>query len=242
MRIAICEDTPSDARSLNESLTRYLDVNKLAAEVDFFTGGEDFLSAFEPGKFQIIFMDIYMAKSGITGMDAAKEVNALDKDAAIIFTTTSDEYTLAGYGVAVFYILKPVEQKDMNQAMEKCRLQIERFAKTIEIVVNRMPIQIRLRDIYYIEIIIRNCVFSFAAGKKTTSAMNISDLMKKLGGSTFIQCHRSYVVNILHVRKMTKTEFIFKNGEKVPIGRKYRDAAQDAYRECFEKLIMGEVL
>ena len=242
MRIAICEDIPADARQLNEALTRYLDANKLEGEVSFFTSGEEFLSAFEPGKFQIIFMDIFMTKGGITGMDAAKKVNTLDKDAALIFTTTSDEYTLAGYSVAVFYILKPVEQKDINEAMEKCRLQIERFATTTEIIVNRMPLQIRLRDIYYVEIIVRNCIFTFATGKKTASGMNMSELMDKLDGSTFIQCHRSYVVNILHVRKITKTGFVFENGETVPIGRKYQDSAQKAYRKCFEKLIMGEVL
>jgi len=242
MRIAICEDIPADARQLNEALTRYLDANKLEGEVSFFTSGEEFLSAFEPGKFQIIFMDIFMTKGGITGMDAAKKVNTLDKDAALIFTTTSDEYTLAGYSVAVFYILKPVEQKDINEAMEKCRSQIERFAKTIEISVNRMPLQIRLRDIYYIEIVVRNCIFTLETGRKTASGMNMSELMDKLEGSTFIQCHRSYVVNILHIRKMTKTDFVLENGEIVPIGRKYQASAQKAYRKCFEKLIMGEVL
>jgi len=241
MRIAICEDVPADAQRLNETLTRYFDANKLVGEVSFFTSGEDFLSAFEPGKFQIIFMDIYMTKGGITGMDAAKRVNELDKDAALIFTTTSDEYTLEGYSVAVFYILKPVEQKDMNKAMEKCRSQIERFAKTIEITVDRMPLQIRMRDIYYVEIVVRNCIFTFAAGRKSASGMNMSELMDKLDGSTFVQCHRSYVVNILHVRKMTKTDFVFENGEMVPIGRKYHDSAQKAYRKCFEKLIMGEI-
>jgi DNA-binding LytR/AlgR family response regulator len=242
MKIAICEDTPADAQQLSDALARYLDVNKLAGEVSFFTCGEDFLSAFEPGKFQIVFMDIFMTKGGITGMDAAKTVNELDKDTALIFITTSDEYILAGYSVAVYYIIKPVEQKDVNKAMEKCRLQIERFAKTIEIMVNRMPLQIRLRDIYFVEIVGRNCIFTFTKGKKTASGMNMSELTDKLDGSTFIQCHRSYVVNILHVRKMTKAEFILENGEVVPIGRKYQGAAQKAYTECYEKLIMGETL
>ena len=242
VRVAICEDVQADARLLGEALARYLDANKLAAEVSFFTSGEDFLSAFEPGKFQIIFMDIYMTKGGITGMDAAQKVNKLDKDAAIIFTTGSDEYTLAGYSVAVFYILKPVKQKDISDAMEKCRLQIERFAKTVEITVNRMPLKVRLRDIYYIEIIVRDCIFSFATGKETASGMSMSELINMLEGSTFIQCHRSYIVNLLHIRKMTKSEFVLENGDTVPIGRKHQAAAQKAYTQCYERLIMGETL
>ena len=242
MRIAICEDTPSDAQILYEALTRCLETNNLTAEIFLFANGEEFLSSFECGKFQIIFMDIYMTKGGITGMDAAKKVNQVDKDAAIIFTTTSVDYLLSGYSVAVFYIVKPVEQKDVSDAMEKCRLQIERFAKTIEVMVNRMPIKIRLRDIYYVEIINKTCIFTFAAGRRIESYISMSELTEKLIGSTFIKCHRSYIVNILHVKKMTKTDFVFENGEQVPIGRKYQDAAQKAYQECFEKLIMGDVL
>jgi DNA-binding LytR/AlgR family response regulator len=240
MRIAICEDTQPDAERLSETLSRYLDANSLDADVDFFTSGEDFISAFEPGSYQIIFMDIYMTKGGMTGMDAAEKVNALDKDAAIIFTTTSEEYLLAGYGVAVFYIVKPVEQGDLNKAMEKCRTQIDRFAKTVEIVVDRLPVQVRLRDIYCAETMNRNSVFTFAAGKTTVAGMNMADLADRLDSSSFIQCHKSYIVNLLHAKRMTKTEFILTNGDRVPIGRMYQAGAQRAYRENFARLVMGD--
>jgi hypothetical protein len=42
-------------------------------------------------------------------------------------------------------------------------------------------------------------------------------------------------------RKIRDKDFILKSGELVPIGRKHQTAAHRAYRECFEKLIMGEV-
>ena len=240
MRIAICEDTRDDAHVLDNALSRYLETNNLFADVDFFKSGEDFLSDFEPGKYQIIFMDIYMTVDGVTGMDAAEKVNAADKDAAIIFITTIEEYILAGYSVAVFYIVKPVTQESLNKAMEKCRSQIERYAKTIQVVVDRQPVEIRQRDIFWIETINRNCVFAFAKDKMTASGMNLGELTTKLGGSPFIQCHRSFIVNILHVRKMTETEFILENGGSVPIGRKYQTDAKNEYRKCFAKLIMGQ--
>jgi DNA-binding LytR/AlgR family response regulator len=242
MRIAICEDTSSDLKCLSEALKHYLSANSLDADVDFYTSGEDFVSAFEPGKYQIIFMDIYMTKGGMTGMDTAEKVSAADRDAAIIFTTTSNEYLLAGYGVAVYYIVKPVQQGDLNKAMEKCRLQIDRFAKTIEIVVDRLPIQVRLRDIYCVETINRNSIFTFAAGKTTVAGMSMADLTDRLDGSSFVQCHKSYIVNLLHVKKKTKTEFILANDESAPIGRTYQAAAQKAHKENFAKLVMGDMV
>jgi hypothetical protein len=41
---------------------------------------------------------------------------------------------------------------------------------------------------------------------------------------------------------MIKTDLIFDNGERVPIGRKYQDVAQMTFRACFEKLIIREML
>jgi len=242
MRIAICEDLQNDARLLGENLTRYLAAYGLCAEVDQFSNGEAFLQNFEVDKYQIIFMDIYMAKNGLTGLDVAQKVRNVDKNAALVFTTTSDEYILAGYSFAVYYIIKPVTYENLVLAMEKCRVQIERFAKTMEIIVDRQPIKVRIRDIYCIEIIQRNCVFTFAARKVTAVGISMEELIAKLDGLSFVQCHRSYIINILHVRKITETEFILKSGERVPIGRKFKAAAGKAYRDCFAKLIQGEIV
>jgi DNA-binding LytR/AlgR family response regulator len=76
----------------------------------------------------------------------------------------------------------------------------------------------------------------------TAAGMNIAELAVMLDGSSFIQCHQSYIVNILHMRKIQDKDFVLKSGELVPIGRKYQTDAQRAYRECFEKLIMGEMV
>jgi len=242
MRIAICEDLYDDARLLGENLDRYLDAYGLSAEVFRFSNGEEFLQNFEVDKYQIIFMDIYMAKNGLTGLDVAQKIRSVDKNVALIFTTTSDEYILAGYSFAVYYILKPLTYENLVLAMDKCRVQIERFAKTMEIIVDRQPIKVRIRDIYCIEIIKRNCIFTFAARKLTAVGISMDELTAKLAGSSFVQCHRSYIINILYVRKITETEFILKSGERVPIGRKYKATAQKVYREIFAKLIQGEIV
>jgi len=245
MRIAICEDLPEETRRLVEMIGRYLESNSLDADVESFERGEDFLSAFEPGKYQIIFMDIFMQKNGLTGMDVAEKVSRADREAAIIFVTTSKEFFLDGYSFAVFYITKPYDYEKLAEAMDRCWMQIGRYAKTIEVVVDRHPRQIRLRDIYYVESLGRTCVFRTASHEFTASNLIIDSLVERLGES-FVMCHRSYIVNLLHVKEIVSEKrdkvFIMENGSRIPISRTYLDVSQKAFREFFWKRIQGDPL
>ncbi len=75
--------------------------------LDRFSSGEDFLGAFTPGKYDLIFLDIYM--DGITGMETAKRIRQTDHDCRIIFITISPEFAVESYNVnASFYLLKPI--------------------------------------------------------------------------------------------------------------------------------------
>jgi len=219
MRIAICEDTKTDALYLRKALERYLNNSQLIAEIDLFESGEAFFAAFKPGKYQIVFMDIFMAENGMNGMDTAKKLKAADEHAVVIFTTTTTEYGIEGYNVSVYYIVKPVEYNDLVNAMGKCRHLLERHALSIEITVNRRPLTIRLRDICYVEALQRTCVFATKMGE-FTSARAFEGLELELGGLPFLRCHRSYIVNLNHVETLENRDFILKNGERVPISKR----------------------
>jgi len=219
MRIAICEDTRADALHLLKVMERYLNENQLIAEFDFFENGEDILEAFVPEKYQIVFMDIFMAEDGLNGMDTAKRLIAADENVAVIFTTTTTEYSIEGYNVSVYYIVKPVEYGHLVNAMKKCRHLLDRYAMSIEIIVNRQPLTIRLRDIYYVEASQRTCIFSTEMGKFVV-ARTFESLLHELGGLPFLQCHRSYIVNLSHVETLENKDFIMKDGQKVPVSRR----------------------
>lgn len=162
IQIAICEDIREDALLLKDALNRYLNLNRIPAEIKRFENGEKFVSSFAPGRYQIIFMDIGLKKDGITGMEAAKKVYASDKDAAVVLVTVSTDYVLDGYSCAEYYIVKPVSDEQIAEAMKKCRAQIERFTKTMGIVVEGQPVEIRIRDILLVKASRFDCVINHA--------------------------------------------------------------------------------
>ena len=226
MRIAICEDLKKDCDKLVLLLRDYLSLNSLDADIDVFNSGEDFLAAFAPGKYQILFQDIYLDKGGLNGMQAAEKVREADSDISIVFSTTSEEHGIASYKVdAAYYISKPLDEHELERALHKCRSQIDRFAKTVEIISDRQPVKIRMRDIFYAEVYAHNCVLHTVSGDVRTR-IGLNALEEKLGGIPFIVCHRSYLVNLAHVGAMKKDEFVLKNGARVPISRTYAQAAQ----------------
>ena len=56
LSIAICEDTESDRNLLQNQLAE----SGFAVEYESFSSGEELLLAFLPGKYDVIFLDIYM--------------------------------------------------------------------------------------------------------------------------------------------------------------------------------------
>lgn len=240
MKIAICDDLEKDIARLSGILGEYLSANGLDADVDIFTSGEALIKAFQPGKYQIIFQDIYMG--GMTGMQVCEKIRETDRDVSLILTTTSLEHGIASYKVnAAYYIVKPVDSAELAQAMEKCRSQIERFAKTIEVIENRQPVRIRLRDIYFVESQSRECVFTTASGEVRTNAA-IDTMAERLGGFPFLRCHRSFIVNLLHISDMTQKDFVMDNGRTVPISKAYQVDSRKMFKEYFRAKMQGKPL
>ena len=59
MRIAVCEDNQSDSAILCAYIESYCGKHCYHSEIAVFGSGEAFLTAFSPGIFDLIFLDIY---------------------------------------------------------------------------------------------------------------------------------------------------------------------------------------
>ena len=84
MNIAIVDDRKTDSDRLVGFIDTYAEQHRLQwGAMDRFSSGEEFLGAFTAGKYDLIFLDIYM--DGITGMETAKRIRRADHGCRIIF-------------------------------------------------------------------------------------------------------------------------------------------------------------
>lgn len=86
-------------------------------------------------------------------------------------------------------------------------------------------IRVPLESIRYVEsrrhyLVIRACSGTFRIRGK------ISEYAERLSHADFVQVHRCYVVNMRHIEVVRTNEVVFSDGERLPIGRRYRNAVQ----------------
>ena len=65
--------------------------------------------------------------------------------------------------------------------------------------------------------------------QKITLRKKISDIEELLPNKYFVRCHRSYIVNVMHIRSVIKTNVILENGVKIPISRGKYNEVNDAF-------------
>ena len=90
MNTAIIDDDSMLAQLMHFTLNKYAAEHNDEISTSVFDSGEAFLQNFVPNKYDIVFMDIYM--EGMSGVETARRMRALDNEVILIFLTSSDEH------------------------------------------------------------------------------------------------------------------------------------------------------
>lgn len=118
MNIALVDDMPHELTKLTDIIYEYMSENNNTAEITTFQNAEDFLAAFRPFRFTLIFMDIYMNE--MTGIDAAKKIRETDQDTLIVFLTTSTSHAFDAFDVHAYqYIAKSSDYNELKSSIFK---------------------------------------------------------------------------------------------------------------------------
>jgi DNA-binding LytR/AlgR family response regulator len=179
--------------------------------------------------FDFLFLDINMPNK--TGIQLAEEQPKLK----IIFTTAYEEYALKSYDVdALDYILKPVNQEKLHKAISKAILHFEVLQKSerfeeiasednahLELTVGRTSYRILKADIIYIASE-NEYIKIFTPKKSHLIYCRLKEIKKLLEGSSFIQIHRSYIVNMEKIIRHNSNMIELPNQLELPISRSFK--------------------
>lgn len=234
MNIAICDDLDSDRQALIHMIKKYCNDYNLEIELFTYENGSQLLSDFELGKFKLIFLDIYMNdKNHLTGIEIAKQIRIQDKESIIIFMTTSKDHALDAFEVdAMQYLVKPVGFDKIKHIFDKCQKLFSKNMRFIEISSEGLSLKILLKDIYYIEVYNKTS-FIHTNLKVISTYTSLSNILELLGGSPFLRCHRSYIVNMYYIDSICTNDFLLKNGDKIPIRKNDTSAIKQIYSDYF---------
>lgn len=84
LRIAITDDLNSEREKLSSAIIApFSKVGLNVGNIDEYTSGEELLRQFSAGRYDLIFLDIYMG--GMSGVETAKRIRTLDKNVMLVF-------------------------------------------------------------------------------------------------------------------------------------------------------------
>ena len=216
MRIAVCDDDESAVSFLRELIESY-PKQKLSA--DGYSSGEDLLRT--RNIYDLIFLDIDM--KGIDGIETARRIRIHDRKVKIVYVTSYKEYAGKAFSVHAFgYLLKPVKQEKIWKQIEDALLWQEEEApevKQVEFTAVEGLVRLPVDMIYYFEYQNRRI---YMKAKDTTYEMRgkISDIACRMEEYGFSVPHKSFVVNLYHVKNIKGYEILMMNGEWIPLSQK----------------------
>ena len=227
IKIAVCDDEHHQTEYIKSLVNKWADGKNIGLTVDMFESAENFKSAWSESKiFDILLLDIEMG--GQNGVELARNLRKTDEKLVIIFITGFADYVSEGYDVsALHYLMKPVKEDKFYEVLDKALTSLRKTSRTILFPKTGGDVKIKADDIIYAEVLSHTVMLYLADGTSEEFIMRISD-MEKLLGKGFFKCHRSYVVSMKYVRRVTKTEMILEDGQKIPLSRSlYDDANQE---------------
>ena len=215
MRFAICEDSQKEREKLIKQLTLAMKVLDVDAQIDWYETGEELLKGVNKVYYSGFFLDILLP--GISGLEVALKLRRLGSYAPVAFTTVTNDYLTQSYNVwATDYLVKPIKDESVQNALARMLQAMQGEDKTLEITVSRHAEHIPYRDIYYIKgnnristIYTRNGIYEPYIG--------IQQLLNELAEDCFLSCHRSYIVNLNHVLGIIAGKFAMRNDMMIPI-------------------------
>ncbi|MGL5892876.1 MAG: LytR/AlgR family response regulator transcription factor [Bacteroidia bacterium] len=182
--------------------------------------GAEALSMMSSGQFDLVFLDIDMPV--ISGLDLLRNV---PRRPAVIITTAYENFAFDAYQLdAVDYLLKPIALPRFLKAIEKARpfFTVPAAKTTIQVTVKGEQQHLVLAEISHIESLGNYVRIHFTAKRiPLTVYGSLREMLELLSGTSFIQIHKSFILNTKAADQLTGNSVRIKTGEQLPVGRKY---------------------
>lgn len=219
MNIAMVDDNQADLDKMKGALAEYGAANGMGIAFHAFLSGEKFLADYRPFLYAVVFLDIFFM-DGMTGIEVAEKIRAVDDNALLVFLTESDEQQAnAIHWNAYDYILKSDWPDALRKVMDRIfRIQSQRAESRFSFSSDRKNVALLYGEILFLRadrnyLIVRN-----RAGTEYRVRVTFSSVAEKfLKDTRFLEIARGVIVNLEYVTAFMENVCILKDGSSLPI-------------------------
>lgn len=213
IRTVVVDDEPIARRILEEELAEIPGVT-IAGQADNGRTAVELINTVRP---DLVLLDIQMP--AFDGFEVVRRLAPLPP--AIVFVTAFDQYALRAFDAgAADYLLKPVRQDRLRAVIEKARFATRHPVQTAEAVARtleaaaptgRKRVVGKKGEEYFLldldEVLAFRAegelVWIITRQKRYLAGHTLQELANRLEGTQFRRIHRSALINVDHVRKMS---------------------------------------
>lgn len=213
IRTVLVDDEPIARRILEEELAEIPGV-AIVGQADNGKAAIDLIRSQRP---DLVLLDIQMP--GCDGFEVVRRLSPLPP--ALIFVTAFDQHALRAFDAgAADYLLKPVRQDRLRAAIDKARVAMRQPVQTADAIARTLEAStaggrkrvVGKRGEEYFLLDLDDVLAFRAEGelvwiitkqKRYLANCTLQELANRLEGTQFRRIHRSTLINVDHIRKMS---------------------------------------
>jgi two-component system, LytTR family, response regulator len=251
MRAIIIDDEIDGVRTLQKLLERHCPKVIIVGTAN---NADTAIEDIRKNQPDLVFLDIQMP--GKTGLELLTEIGK--RNFEVVFVTAYNEYMLQALQFsAADYILKPVDEDRLVEAVDRVgqRLAEEKKGEQATALLHNLShsgqpgqmrlclptlkgfIVLKLEDIIFCEAERSYTLFHLEGGKTVTASRPLLDYENLLKGTTFLRVHKSFLINLLHVKEYQRGEggvVIMTGGKEIEVSRRRKDEFLMLVKEVFK--------
>lgn len=233
--VGICDDEKVQRTMLRRIVEQTLELDGLSGRILEFADGEGLLNLFSRERYacDVIFLDIELG--GANGVDTARSLRRLNREAVLIFVTGYEDYVFHGYEVgALNYILKPYREEKIREVVREALDRLEKRRDTFISVQSGTTIRkVNVKEILYLYSELRKIIIVLEDGSHIEIYGKLGEMKERLPGY-FVRTHQRYLVNLTRTDRLDPGGVWIEN-TKLPVSRsRYQEAAATFSRLLLE--------
>lgn len=236
-KIAICETNQWEQALLKKMVEQYMEQMGFSYHIQCFGGGFELLDHMSAkGGFHIAIINASMER--FNGVETAKELRQYDQACQLIFVSFTDEFAISAYSVnAQYYLLKPVTQEELSEALAGC-MKFRREVDLATMVVKTAAgyYNILHRHILYMESGGHKISIYLANGECISVYGRLDDYEKIVQDDPrFVRIHKSTMVNADYIFFIGREEIILYDKTVLKISRNLAGTVKTKYFQYINK-------
>lgn len=227
MRAAVCDDNVIFLKEMQQELFENHDFE----EVHIYSEIEKFFENIENGeKYDIVFLDLDWREGEITGLELGEKLYEHAPHLPVILVTGYNDrfaqHILLSEMNLVGYLTKPVNKELLAQYVKKIRTK-SRLPQYLIISCQGRALRLQTEKIIHVESH-NHKIYVFMENEMHVVYEKLSDILKRLP-EEFVQCHKSFLVNLNWISSIEGKEIIMQSEKRIPISRTYQENIRERF-------------